>query len=334
VDFSVTSGGRTVMLPIFLRQEGLPFYAFSPDGTILTLFAHFPWDVDNLNKTFITELATPSIANAVETLVIKGNSITDAQLMAINFKAGTGNLLPGLKNLSLPDFTAIPDDCFDSAYWMRSFSAPEVTTIGEGAFLYCENLYSVSFPKVTTIKRETFYMCTGLTSIDLLAATKIEDYAFCECHDLVSVYLPEALTIGWNAFALCSSLVSVPLPAATTIETSAFNYCLALTSVDLPAATKIGTYAFNNCSALTSVDLPAATKIEERAFQACPLLTTLKLNATGTITLGTNLFSSTPNGSSQVELHLGASVSPARPASLPVTNAPWNNYTWAKILAY
>ena len=63
VDFSVTDGTRSVMLPLYLRQKKAPTYAFSPDGKTLTLFPNFDRDTNlaGLNSSNIPELQDSDI---------------------------------------------------------------------------------------------------------------------------------------------------------------------------------------------------------------------------------------------------------------------------------
>jgi hypothetical protein len=274
VDFSVTHEGRTVMLPIFLRQEEGPPYAFTEAGATLTLFSHFPLGTDlvGLNKTNIPELNIAANANTVRTLVIKGNSLTDDQLTNIKYKGGTGNLLPGLSNISLPDFTGeTPDYCFwqNSAGtpWLQEFSALEATTIGTYTFAYCANLRTVHLPKVTETGVMAFYQCTNLTA----------------------VYLPELLTLGNRGFELCTGLESISLPKATDI----------------------GDSGFKECTNWTTIDLPAVTMIKNKAFMSCGSLAGRRLNLGGAvITLdGSQIFYDTTT--TNVELHLNVNVFPA-----------------------
>jgi hypothetical protein len=320
VDFSVTEGGRTIMLPFFLRQEGVPpLYAFSEGGATLTLFANFPLEsnLSGLNKTNIQELNTTAIAAGVKTLVIKGNSFTAGQLRNIDARCGPGNLLSGLTAISLPDFTGtIPNNCFTdgnqtpTALWLLNFSAPKVTTIGNQAF-YGSNLESIDLSEATTIGEEAFCDSDGLTNISLPNVTTIKQDAFYRCSNLTNIYLPEAKTIGPSSFAECK-----------------------LTNVTLPKATKIEEQAFSHCSILASVDLPKATTIEDYTFSYCPLLTTVRLGATS-ISLGIYIFEGTTI-MSNITLHLKTNVSPALPApgTLPMYNANWNGYIWTTIVKY
>jgi hypothetical protein len=342
VDFSVTSGGRTIMLPLFLRQEEgpLPTYAFSDGGATLRLFANFPWDVDNLNDSYIWELADLDIADDVTTLVVEGNSITDDGLKAIGPKGGAGNLLPNLTVLSLPDFArAIPDQCFynagtPTAPWLQSFSAPKATAIGEYAFYKHSGLTSVTLLAVTTIRSGAFRQCSGLSSVSLPKAIELGEQAFTHCSNLYSVDLPKAEVIGMSAFYGCP-LTIISSPEAIEIGVSAFNGCTSLASVDfLPKATKIGMMAFNGCTSLTSVSLPKAIEIGMGAFGECSLLTILKLGATN-ISFGINVFTNVPTTTATLELNANI-VSPALPSpgTLPQNNATWAGYQWGTIKEY
>ena len=230
VDFSITDDTRSVMLPLYLRQEKAPAaYAFSEDGKTLTLFSNFDRgaNLTGLNDDNIPELQNSTIAAAVTTLVIKGNTfdlVNEGQLAGIknarNYWAWDETethegLLPYLAHVSLPDFTGtIPANIFGGGYpWLKSFEA--------------------------------------------LHASRVETYAFYMCRGLESVYFPEVTSIGSLAFTECrfTTLTAAHFPLLETIEHNAFLDCASLTTVDLPKAETIEAYVFYNCTSLKTLKL-------------------------------------------------------------------------------
>ena len=305
VDFSITDGTRSMMLPLYMRQQGIPpTYEFSDGGKTLTLFSNFDRGTNlALSSANIPELADLVVGEAVTTLVVRGVDLTDDQLNGIkdhvdmSYHPSTGyvrtGLFPNLAHVSLPDFTGkIPNSTFQSCAWLQGFSAPYASEIGYLGFAYCSNLATVNVPNVETIRGEyAFGYCSELESIYLPLLTKIEGNTFKGCQKLATIYSPLVKEIENQAFQNCYAIKKLDfLPVADTFGVSAFNTCSSLETVDLPAAKTFGVGVFSDCSSLTTVSLPAAETFGNWMFAYCSSLTIVDFLPVGLKTTGTNMF--------------------------------------------
>lgn len=104
----------------------------------------------------------------------------------------------------------------------------------------------------------------------------------------------EITSIGDYAFYGCSSLSTVNLPNVITIGSSAFRYCTALGAIELPKAESIGSLAFAGCTSLSSVSLYGSTiiSIGINIFYSTPIANSSFTGAFGSIYVPTSLVAS------------------------------------------
>lgn len=136
---------------------------------------------------------------------------------------------------------------------------------------------------------------SGTFTISDNDATTVRKNFWRDCSRLEGISFPSVKTVKDYAFWFASKLNSVYLPACEEIKTQAF-YGTHMANITLPAIKNIAYDVFNYCRELTTVDLGASLQqIQGNAFQNCTHLTTFIIrNTSAVVTLGSNVFDSTP----------------------------------------
>lgn len=256
-----------------------------------------------------------------------------SSLISVNFPACTSigksafNQCSNLISVSFPACTTINTQAFNRCNSLTTINFPECTIIGNYAFAYCSNFTFASFSKCITIGSYAFMSCPTLTSINFPVCTTIGRGAFGSTAKFSSINFPACTTIESNAFMSCNSLIFANFPACIAIGDGAFEKCTKLTSVNFPICSTIGFYAFRSCYSLTSVNFPKCIKINNYAFESCRNLTTLILEYPSIVTLGIEVFNSTPMSTSSYTGTYGSIYVPASLVSAYQSAINWSYYS-------
>lgn len=232
-----------------------------------------------------------------------------------------------LTSVSFPECTTIGGNAFYSCSKLASIYFPKCTTISNQAFYSCSNLTTVSFPECTSIGSGTFQYCSNLTTISLPKCTSIGATAFSQCSKLTTVSFPECLSIDYNAFYNCYSLATISFPKCTYINYQAFYNCSSLISAYFPECSIMSNNVFRNCVNLTTVSFPKCISIYNTAFQACSKLESAYFMASSIISLGANVFTSTPMSLSSYLGYFGSIYVPASLLASYKTATNWAAYS-------
>ncbi len=176
----------------------------------------------------------------------------------------------GIKSISLPNVTVIPEDAFLSCASLESFTIEEsVTTIGDRAFMGC-----IALKRINSEEEGTFIIPDTVKQLGF--------GTFNGCINIKSITLP---FIGTS---LTAEGINAPFGAvfgtdsytgSTGVEQHYYNYYTSKTyhvpaqlrSVTITGETQIVYRAFENCSMLTSLKINSAAKqnVGEEAFKNC-----------------------------------------------------------------
>lgn len=209
-----------------------------------------------------------------------------------------------IESITLPEgLDSIGSAAFSGCLSLNDISIPEtLTSIGLSAFQDCISLERIYLPEsIEAIGYAAFSGCAKLKEINIpKQITELGNAMFSGCSSLESIEIPDGVeTLGDNFFSGCVNLKDVIIPdSVIKIGTSAFSYCRNLRTVELPKNKEFNLIAvslFRYCDNLDNIVLPSTIKtIDSTAFSDCLNLKSVIIPNT-TITLGSRVFSNTPN---------------------------------------
>ena len=163
--------------------------------------------------------------------------------------------------------------------WINKiYFGDDVTSIGSYALRYCYALSQLIIPY-------------GVTSI--------ENYALAHCYSLGFLTIPDTITsFGSYVLQYCYRLANITIPnSVTSVGIGTAQYCYAFkTTNGLSHVASIRANAFDYCYGLTTAIIPdGVTSIGNQAFRNCSALSEIHVFPTTPPTLGTDVFSNSPN---------------------------------------
>ena len=135
-----------------------------------------------------------------------------------------------------------------------------------------------------------------ISRVSHLSVTTIASYLFFGCSYLTDVNFPACKSINEFAFRSCTAMTDVSFPECTTIGASAFRGCSILTTIAFPKCTTIGQFAFAYSYSIAAASFPMCKTIASNAFKGCTRLAELYLMGSSVVSLGAEVFASTPIG--------------------------------------
>ena len=168
-----------------------------------------------------------------------------------------------VKNIMLPNITAIHPNKFHSDSQINSVVAPRVVTVQDSAFRGASWVTEVTFSdELNSIGKSCFSGCQRLRSFvpnDLGGVKSIPTECFNGCSELTLSELADDVTsIGQNAFSGCEKLAWTKLPSGLVGEIQAsFNGCEMLKITEIPTGvTKLNNSALRG-TAIEEIAIPS-----------------------------------------------------------------------------